>query len=157
DVALERLGRIVVLAPDHPLHVQDGNISAAAMLYEFVVVDCAVVVHDICRLLILAQNDVRWVTEQLAIEPVQRNPGATHDSVRRVIVCCRARLFQINRIDTWSAPARGEEERVACERGMCETGEETAARNQLQEFHGPSPLSDPAPVPAPIEACRASI
>ena len=78
------------------------------MLEELGIVDRAMMVHDECGELVIAQHDVRRVAEKPAIEVAWGSERSAHDGVRRVVVLRQERRIQVDRVDA-RIPAAGRE------------------------------------------------
>jgi hypothetical protein len=76
------------------------------MLEEFGVIHRAVMVDHICRPAVLAENNVRRIADQRAIESVRKNFGSAHDGVWRVVVLWFQCRIKIDRIDPRISPSR---------------------------------------------------
>ena len=126
---LKRAVGVVRARADHRLHIHDRDAAAPAMLQEFGIVYCAVVVDDIRRPLVLAEHDVCRITERRAVEAVRKNLGSAHDGTRRRVSRFQRRV-EIDRINPRISPPRGQNQRLFCE---CNIGGSDTQRKRKQE------------------------
>ena len=138
DVPQERVGGVVVPALDHLLDVHHGDVAAAAMLRELVVVDGAVVVDDVGGLAVLADRDVGRVAQQLAVEAIERHLRAAHDRIGRVVVLRPQCLPQVDRVHA-RVPAAGRQDVSVAKRLTGKGQQQDAADQQRRMLHVISP------------------
>jgi len=99
------------------------------MLQKLGVVHGAVVVDNIGRPLVLAENDISRIAERCAVEAVRKNLGSADDGIRRGVSRFQRRI-EIDRLDPRISPPRGQNQRLFCE---CDIGGSDTQRKRKQE------------------------
>lgn len=82
----ERLRRIVIFTLEHFGDVHHGDVATSTVLKKLRIHDRAMMVHDICGSLILADDDICRIAEQLAIITDRVNQCSCDDCVGRIVV-----------------------------------------------------------------------
>ena len=87
------------LALKHLVYVHHGDAAAPAVLEEFGVDHRTVMVNDVRCLAVPAEDNVRRITDQGAIESVRMDHGSAHNRVRCVVVLRSERRIEVDCID----------------------------------------------------------
>src|SRR5262249_40994598 len=97
--ALKSAVSIIELRIEHLLDVHDRNAPASSVLEELGVVHGAVMIDYVGGAAVVAEHDVRGITDRRPVEAISLDLGSAHDGVWRLVVPRSPRCLEVYRVD----------------------------------------------------------